>query len=297
MDTRGLDALGSITRRLLCMCFLVGTLGGITHADGSVSGGPGSAADAEEDAVANEFVGLSPNPAVLDALQRHVALSEEFQTRPDAANACNLARSAQELVPPLAASLGGEHASLLSSGGDGDGDDASALDAFEHRVDIADKRLAGLGLRVGAEAMYVFVRYGEIADAAVDGSDEAMLFRAVARLWDSATGWPVYIERQTDVTGCHHPGALIEPLQDLARVWRRAPECARSAVLDAVRASVRDAVSEASCYCGTRETTTADVSRLSALADELGVGASAPAVEAVWTHLRRNAVQFECVAQ
>lgn len=294
MKTAASEAIRKITRGILCACILSGTLGGAACADDLASEHGGAVAERTGDAVEADPVGLSLSTDVAKAAQRHMRLSEEFGTRPSIEKACTLARSAQQLVPLVAASLEAEHASLLSR--EADSDDASGLDAFERRIGHADTRLVGVGLRVGAEVIYGYVRYDEIADAGASQNDGAMLFRAVARLWDGATGWPVYIQQQTDVTGCHDPGALIEPLEDLGRVWNRAPECARSVVIDVVRQSVRSALSSASCYCHARGKSVADAGRLVELADELGFGIPTREVDALWMHLRRDDVRFGCLA-
>lgn len=289
------EAIRKITRGILCACFLSGTLGGAACADDHASEHVGAVAERTRDAVEAGPAGLPLSGDVAKAAQMHMRLSEESGARPSIEKACALARSAQQLVPLLAASLESEHASLVSRGVDSD--NASALDAFERRTELADTRLVGIGLRVGAEVVYGYVRYDEIADAGVSQNDGAMLFRAVARLWDDPTGWPVHIQQQTDVTGCHDPGALIEPLEDLGRVWNRAPECARSVVIDIVRQSVRSALSSASCYCHARGESIADTARLVELADELRFGIPAPEVDALWMHLRRDDVRFECLAR
>lgn len=286
----GLEGVGKIVRAFLCACCLTCVIGGAARADGPAP----ERVDVMTERVRRAVEPVPQNTDIADAAQRHIEISEEFGIRSGLTDACTLAQSAQALVPLLAASLESEHGVLASRGVDSDS--AAALDAFERRIEHADTDLVGIGLRVGAEAVHVYVRYDEIADAGIGENDAAMFFRAVAQLWDGATGWPVYIEQQTDVTGCHDPGALIAPMEGLGRVWDRAPECARSLVLDVVRQSVRSALSSASCYCHARGKAAADAARLAELADDLGFGVPAPEIDALWTHLQRDEVRFACVA-
>lgn len=288
------EAIKKITRGILSACILSGMLGGVACADDRAPEHGGAVAERIWHAADADAVGLPLSADVAEAAERHRRLSEALDTQPSIEKACALARSAQRLAPLLAASLESRHASLLSRGVNSD--DAAALDAFERQIKHADTLLVGIGLWVGAEAAGSYVRYDEIADAGAIPVDGAVMFRAVARLWDSRTGWPAHIEQQTDVTGCHDPGALIEPLEELGRAWEHAPECARSVVVDVIRRSVRSALSSASCYCHAREKSVADTARLVELAGELGFGIPTPEVDALRMHLRRDDVRFGCVA-
>lgn len=276
---------------MLPACFLFGVLGGLAYADDRVFEPVGKvAARAATDA---DLAGLSLDADVSEATIRHMELSGHRDLQRSTSMLCELAQSAQQLAPLLASSLESEYASLVSRR---DSSATSALDAFQQRLEQADKRLVGIGLQLGGEGAYSYVRYDEIADAVATQDGSAVLFRAVARFWNDRTRWPVYIEQQTDVSGCHDPGALIEPLQYLGRVWSRAPECARLVVIDVVRQSVRKALSSDSCYCHTQQESLADAAQLAELAGELGFGVPTPKADALQMHLRGDDVRFECLA-
>ena len=286
-------AVKSGTRGVLSACLLSGVIGSAEWADDHACVDGGAVAKSTQAATDADSIGFSLSANAADALQRHMMLSEELETHPSMDNACTLARSAQNLAPLLAVSLQSQHASVSTSV---EGGDTSALISLEERLNHADTLLVGIGLHLGAEVAYSYVRYDEIADVGGAQNDGVALFRAVAKMWHNPTGWPMYVEQQTDVTGCHDPGALINPLENVALMWDLAPECVRSVVVDAVRQSVRGALSSASCYCRTREKVFADTARLVELAGAVELGISKSEVDALQTHLGRDGVRFECLA-
>jgi hypothetical protein len=286
-------AIKSGTRSVFRACFLSGIIGSTAWADDHACVDGGALAKSAQAATDADSIGFSLSANAADALRRHTMLSEELETHPSMDNACTLARSAQKLAPLLAVSLQFQRASVSTPA---EGGDTSAFLSLEERLNRADTLLVGIGLHLGAEVAYSYVRYDEIADVGGAQNDGAALFRAVSKMWHNPTGWPTYVEQQTDVTGCHDPGALITPLENVALTWDLAPECVRSVVVDAVRQSVGGALSSASCYCRTREEVFADTARLAELAGSVELGIPKSEVDALQTHLGRDGVRFECLA-
>lgn len=238
---------------------------------------------------ADALVGLGAEAG--NAVTEHLTRTAEQQSRPSVERTCALVLSAQNLVPLLVESLEGQHAVLLSVAG---GDDAQALNALSARIEQADELLVGIGLRLGAENVYGYTRYDEIADLDSVEPDATQLLRAVAGAWRKPTGWPIYVEQQTDVAGCWNPGALIDPMTEVASAWERAPECLRSAVAGTIDLLVLDALSEVACYCVTRDQALADVMRLVETAGSIGVSAARSRLDAALAHLRDGDAAFEC---
>lgn len=231
------------------------------------------------------FADLRFDARVSEALESHLKVSAERHTGVE--RSCDLVRSAQALVPRLVNALGEQYEAKA--------DDAAALKRLGRQMEQADELLVGVGLRLGAETVYGYVRHDEIAEATAH-ADAAGLLRAVARIWRNPTGWPVYVQQQTDVTGCHDPAALVAPLEDIGRAWGDAPECVREVVAETVRQSVQEALSHASCYCATRDEVVADVLQLAGLVQTLGLGVPRPDADALMAHLQRDEVRFECLA-
>ncbi len=230
------------------------------------------------------------------AVAEYLALVAAHRSQPDIEKTCALVRSAQRLVPLLVGSLEKQNAAVLSmTGGNvASGSGARTWNALSTQIEQADEILVGVGLRLGAENVYGYARYDEIADLDSVEFNAAQLLRAVAGAWRDPTGWPIYVDQQTDVSGCWNPGALIGPITEVASAWEGAPECLRNSVEGAIDLLVIDALSEVACYCVTRDQVLADVVRLVETAGSLGVSHARSRLDASLVYLRSDDAAFDC---
>jgi hypothetical protein len=104
----------------------------------------------------------------------------------------------------------------------------AALQALDRSAAEAVTRLPGVGLSVGAETVYHYVRYGALAPYAPKASGAGLALRLSEKIWPDPSGLPVYIEQISDVTGCLQPAALLPPLRELAAAWRSVPACLKA---------------------------------------------------------------------
>lgn len=156
-------------------------------------------------------------------------------------------------------------------------DDIEALKRLDVDVAGAADRLPGVGLSVGAETIYHYVRYDALSSYAAHDSPVARALRLAGRIWPDPAGSPVSFEPSTDVAGCWRPSAVVTALRALAGVWPSIPACLKSQLRPKLVA-LQDDLTGAACYCDGKEKTTAALGEISTLSKVFAeAGAPVPA--------------------
>lgn len=235
---------------------------------------------------------LQVNARTLDAAAHYLALAESVKQAPTDEALCSLVSSANSLQAALGDQLFPVRDRLYSLPSQAPGQ-PDPLDDFIKRVRRADKLLPGIGLSVGAETFYHSVRHGELAQLAQQGSAARRLLESVASLWREPNDWPVYIEQQTDVTGCWRPRALLKPLRAISAAWGEAPACLQQALAPTLEEALLEAVGS-SCFCEDEAETRKQLQQLAAEYQELPLpGAKAASAKALET-LEDPELRFNC---
>jgi hypothetical protein len=235
---------------------------------------------------------LQVNARTLDAAAHYLALAESVKQAPTDEALCLLVSSANSLQAALGDQLSPVRDRLYSLPSPAPGQ-PDPLDDFSKRVDRADKLLPGIGLGVGAETLYHSTRHGELAQLAQQGSAARRLLESVASIWQESIGWPVYIEQQTDVTGCWRPGALLDPLRAISSAWGEAPACLRQALAPTLQRALLEAV-DSSCFCEDEAETRKQLQQLAAEYQKLPLpDAKAASAKALET-LKAPELRFNC---
>ena len=190
---------------------------------------------------------LQVDSRTLDESARHLILSEAVKQAPTEAGLCSLLSSASALHARLGARLSETRDRLFALPPPREGE-ADQLQAFGERMERADALMPGIALRVGAESLSHSVHYGELARLAPQGSAAQRLLEAVGSIWAPPAGWPVYIEPQTDVSGCWKPGALVEPLRQTGAAWGEAHGCLQQLLTPVVQGAMQQAL-HTTCFC------------------------------------------------
>ena len=187
------------------------------------------------------------------AERRHLdALAHAAKVRTDEA-LCAAVVSADQTQQALGAELQRQRDAIFAQSPF----DSAALQRLEKRAAAAVERLPGIGLAVGAETVYHYVRYGALVPFASPGSASARALRLSADIWRDPAGLAVYYEPSTDVSGCQRPASVVPILHDLAVAWPAVASCLKSSLHPKLMASVAELVN-GTCYCeGKPETASA----------------------------------------
>jgi hypothetical protein len=143
-------------------------------------------------------------------------------------------------------------------------DDVDALKRLDVDVAGAADRLPGVGLSVGAETIYHYVRYDALSFYAPHDSPAARALRLAGGVWPDPAGSPVSFEPSTDVAGCWRPSAVVTALRALAGVWPSVPACLKSQLRPKLVA-LQDDLTGATCYCDGKEKTAVALTELGTL--------------------------------
>lgn len=156
-------------------------------------------------------------------------------------------------------------------------DDVEALKRLDVDVAGAVDRLPGVGLSVGAETIYHYVRYGALSSYVPHDSPVARALRLAGGIWPDPAGSPISFEPSTDVAGCWRPSAVVTALRALAGVWASVPTCLKSQLRPKLVA-LQDDLTRATCYCDDKEKTVAALGEIGTLSEVFAeAGAPPPA--------------------
>lgn len=142
--------------------------------------------------------------------------------------------------------------------------DSAALKRLEQRAAAAVDRLPGVGLAIGAETVYHYVRYGALASYAPSGSASARALGLAGDIWTDPAGLAVYYEPSTDISGCQRPSSVVPILRDLAAAWPSVASCLKSSLLPKLMAS-GDELMNGTCYCGDEPETASALKEVASL--------------------------------
>lgn len=143
--------------------------------------------------------------------------------------------------------------------------DALSLDRLERAAAGTADRLPGVGLTLGAETVYHFVRYGALASYAPPGSASEGALRLAGDIWSGPAGQAIYFEPSTDISGCHRPSALVPILRDLAATWPSVAACLKPQLGARLMASV-DELTNGTCFCEGQSATASALDEIDSLA-------------------------------
>jgi hypothetical protein len=156
-------------------------------------------------------------------------------------------------------------------------DDVEALNRLDVDVAGAAQRLPGVGLSVGAETIYHYVRYDALSSYAPHDSPAARALRLAGGIWPDPAGSPVSFEPSADVAGCWRPSAVVTALRALAGVWPSVPACLKSQLRPKLIA-LKDDLTGATCYCDGKEKTASALGEIGTLSKVFAeAGTAAPA--------------------
>lgn len=204
---------------------------------------------------------IIPPPSV-DAVpselaRRHQALLETAtRTRTDSA-LCAVMSSAEQARQQLGARYQ-QRWDVLIAGPSTDGDQINqiARDAVE-----AQRQLPGVGLAIGAETFYRWVRYDALGPYAPQGSASARALLLAGQLWDERAGRAIYFEPATDISGCMRPAAALPRLRALAALWPALAPCVKQQLGPKMVEAV-DEMANAGCYCAGKTETNAALKKM-----------------------------------
>lgn len=134
--------------------------------------------------------------------------------------------------------------------------DSAALDRLDRSATASVAQLPGVGLAMGAETVYHYVRYGALASYAPKDSAAERALRLAADIWSDPAGRAVYFEQSTDISGCLRPAAMLPALRGLAAAWPSVPACLQAHLRPKLAEAV-DEVANGTCYCANEAETAA----------------------------------------
>jgi hypothetical protein len=142
--------------------------------------------------------------------------------------------------------------------------DSAALDRLDRSAAESVAQLPGVGLAVGAETVYHYVRYGALASYAPKDSAAERALRLAADIWSDPAGRAVYFEQSTDISGCLRPAAMLPALRSLAAAWPSVPACLQAHLRPRLTEAV-DEVANGTCYCANEAETAAALAEVATL--------------------------------
>ena len=235
---------------------------------------------------------LPVSPRTLDLAAGYLALVSATAESNTEANLCSIIEGANEVTPRLGSELSQIFIGLIDSSR-ANPDSAGDIEEFRRHVESASQLLPGIGLAVGAETIYHYVRYREIARLAKPGSIDERFLSAVGEVWSDPTGWPSYIDQQTDVAGCWRPGNLVDPVRRLISIRLHTSTCVERAVRPVIGRAMLQAV-DASCFCENEPKVRYDLAQLAAEYEKAGIPAATRAAETARNTLKSASLRFDC---
>lgn len=192
--------------------------------------------------------------------RRHQALLEVATHTRTGSALCAVMRSAEQARQQLGTGYQQRWDALIAKPSpDGGEIDQLARDAIE-----AERQLPGVGLAIGAETVYRWVRYDALAPYAPPGSASGRALLLAGELRDQRAGQAIYFEPATDVGGCMRPAAALPRLRALAAAWPAVAACVQRQlgpeIMDAM-----DELANAGCYCAGKTETDAALKKMAPL--------------------------------
>ncbi|MBI3070908.1 MAG: hypothetical protein HYY84_02150 [Deltaproteobacteria bacterium] len=184
----------------------------------------------------------------------YTKLLSAFEKRNSTAGLCEVLKKAEALWLDLRSKLNDGFGEIQSLPDDKRGDKTRR--SFSDEVARLSAYIKGIGLVVGAEGVYAFVDYNELAAANGTRSKGTSLLKASAKWFGGR--WPIYLRQMTDIQGCLELGMPVrDALKALAAGWRAAPKCAKDVIRPQFDQGSRT-FSFSSCYCQSNAAARAD---------------------------------------
>lgn len=255
-------------------------------------GGPPSPAFATEAGRWQVWRELELDGPATEQAERYLKAADAVRSGGYNDRLCDLVGDAQALAADLGKRLSKSHEGRVL----GALDDRSLVDVtrrFEAAVRQAGQLLPGIGLASGAENLYSFVRYDELADLLPEQSTSAQLLRAVAGIWHEPNGWPVFLEQTTDVTGCWRPGNLAPVLNRIQASWQVAPACLQARLAPSIGTAMQEAV-DTTCFCDASDAVIRQLDEIASVYEALPVAGASTAAAAARAARIRPENRFNC---
>jgi len=158
-------------------------------------------------------------------------------------NLCSVLNSAEHVQATLGAAVEKFMRNAMASPSS-----STRLNTLTARVETLGLTLTGIGIGLGAETVYHFVDYEELAWLAPPSSRFALTLHAAAEIWPTPAGRPIFVEQVTDIEGCINPAALVRPLNAVVQRWALTPSCLREHLRTKIHGAI-ETIKEGSNYC------------------------------------------------